>query len=500
MKNFFDLINKTIADYRTNIIQETENGAKGYSTTSSNLLDMHFKLSSYRNKVAEIVPDFMKAYNENPSMAMKYLFYARDILEGLGERNFFRVVIKSLAKNNKFPAKFVEYIPEYGRYDDLFALMETPLKKEVYYFINSQLIKDMEAVRAGKNPSLLAKWMPSINTSSKKTVSLAKKLVKALGLSEKQYRVMLTILRNKLNIVEQKMSAGEWDKIDYEKVASKANAIYRNAFMEHDGHRRTIYLGKLSSGEAKINAKTLLPYEIVHNYCGSFVRTPKSYDATLENLWKSLPSIGINSNTIVVADGSGSMCGTVGNTKVTALSVANSLAIYFAEKLRGVYNNKYITFSEHPQFVDMSKCNSLKDKITMALKHCEIASTNIEAVFDLILKTAITNRVKPEDMMDNILIISDMEFNDASYKQTNKTLFEYIAQKYAHNGYKIPRLIFWNVNSRTNTIPITCNENGVTLVSGFSPNVFNMVLNNELDPYKALIKTLMSERYSKIKI
>ena len=499
MNDFFNLVRQAVDNYRTNKMQTTENGALGYSTTSSKILDMHFKLSSYRNKVAEIVPDFMQAYNENPALAMKYLFYARDILEGLGERNFFRTIVKYLAKNNKFPADFIQYIPEYGRYDDLFVLMGTPLEKEVFYFVNTQLLKDMEAVRAGKNPSLLAKWMPSINTSSKKTVSLAKKLVKALGLSEKQYRIMLTVLRSKLNIVEQKMSAGEWDKIDYETVASKANAIYRNAFMEHDGNRRTIYLGKLSAGQAKINAKTLLPYEIVHNYCSSY-RGPQKYDATLENLWKSLPYVGIDSNTIVVADGSGSMCSRVGKSNVTALEVANSLAIYFAEKLKGAYNNKYITFSEHPQFVDMSRCNSLKDKITMALKHCEIADTNIEAVFNLILNTAINYEIKPKDMMDNILIISDMEFNEACYRRVDKSLFESIAERYARNGYKLPRLIFWNVNSRTNTIPVTYNESGVTLVSGFSPNVFNMVLNNELDPYKALVKTLMSERYNKIKI
>ena len=499
MNDFFNLIHQAVDNYHANKMQTTENGAVGYSTTSSNLLDMHFKLSSYRNKVADIVPDFMKAYNENPALTMKYLFYARDILEGLGERNFFRTIVKYLAKNDKFPADFIQYIPDYGRYDDLFVLMDTSLEDEMFYFINSQLIKDIEAARAGKNPSLLAKWMPSINTSSKKTVSLAKRIVKALGLSEKQYRVMLTILRSKLNIVEQKMSAGEWDKIDYEKVTSKANMIYRNAFMEHDGQRRTIYLGKLSAGQTKINAKTLLPYEIVHNYCDAH-RGPVAYDAAMESLWKSLPSVGIDSSTIVVADGSGSMCSRVGKSNVTALEVANSLAIYFAEKLKGVYNNKYITFSERPQFVDMSRCNSLKDKINMAIKHCEIADTNIEAVFNLILNTAINNRIKPEDMMSNILIISDMEFNEACYKRVDKSLFENIAARYAYYGYKLPRLIFWNVNSRTNTIPITYNESGVTLVSGFSPNVFNMVVNNELDPYKALVKILMSERYNKIKI
>ena len=162
---------------------------------------------------------------------------------------------------------------------------------------------------------------------------------------------------------------------------------------------------------------------------------------------------------------------TVGIYKhVTALDVANALAIYFAERASGEFKDKYITFSKSPQLVDLGKVKTLRDKISIALKHNEIANTNVEAVFDLILNTAIKHNMKQEDVPQNILIISDMEFDEATCcAPSDERLFTTIGKKYANSGYKLPRLVFWNVNSRTRTIPVTQNENGVALVSGFSP-------------------------------
>jgi uncharacterized protein with von Willebrand factor type A (vWA) domain len=271
----------------------------------------------------------------------------------------------------------------------------------------------------------------------------------------------------------------------YEAVPSRANLIYNDAFLRNDEERRRAFLAALDKGEARVNASVLYPHDIVHKYGDSTYYSYRlnRYDAALEALWRELPdTVSERGNTIVVADGSGSMCSSVGGTKVTALEVANALAIYFAERSSGEFKDKYITFSEHPQLVDFGNANTLRDKIAVALTHNECANTNIEAVFDLILNTAISNRMRQEDIPANVLIISDMEFDGCAvcstvdrssrygrqYSRVSSNLFKVIEQKYRRDGYKLPRLIFRHVNSRTGTIPVRENDMGVAS-SAFSP-------------------------------
>lgn len=232
-------------------------------------------------------------------------------------------------------------------------------------------------------------------------------------------------------------------------------------------------------------------------------------------LWKNLPDMVQGcGNTIVVADGSGSMGVNVGGTNVSALEVANALAIYFAERSSGQFKDQYITFSERPQLVDLSQGKNLREKLRIAKSHNEVANTNIEAVFELILATAINKRMEQSELPANILIISDMEFDScattnaqphrgygwgySSRVASTATLFEVIAKRYADAGYQLPRLVFWNVNSRTGTIPVKENELGVALVSGFSPNVAKMVMSGKLDPYDCLLEAVNAERYQPV--
>jgi hypothetical protein len=323
-------------------------------------------------------------------------------------------------------------------------------------------------------------------------------LIEAMGMNTKTYRKMLVKMRAYLDVVEVKMTAQEWDKIKYENVPSRANLIYNNAFFRHDEERRRAFLEALEKGETKINASTAYPHDIVHQYMINYGRV-KEKNITLEEMWKRLPNlIQGNDNTIVVADGSGSMTSTIGETGVTALSVANALAIYFAERSSGQFKDNYITFSQRPQLVDFSSCESLKEKIDMALLHNEVANTNIKAVFELILKTAINKKMEQSELPQNILIVSDMEFDMCGGEDLDQRLFEVIANDYEQAGYKLPRLVFWNVNSRTRTIPIIENELGVALVSGFSVNIAKMVLSSRLDAYECLMEQLMSERYAPI--
>lgn len=501
--------------------QLTENGAVGYRTTGKELLDLNFAVASLRGMdEREIVKRFTKAFFEDKILAMKWLFYARDVREGLGERRLFRVVLAHLVHTNpEMVIPVINLIPEYGRYDDLWCLLDNPKSaRKVYQIVDAQLRKDLENKSANKSISLLAKWMPSVNASSAKTKERGKKLAKALHMSERTYRKTLAELRQYLDVVEVKMSDKNWSEIKYEAVPSRANLIYNKAFLRNDKERRRDYLGKLEKGETKINASTLFPHDIVNKYdCGRYSMGPK--DPTIEALWNALPdTVKGCGNTIVVADGSGSMDTRVDpKSKVTALDVANALAIYFAERSSGQFKDKYITFSENPQFVDFSKCSSLHEKLRLAMTHNEVANTNIEKVFYMILTAAVINKMTQEDLPKNILIISDMEFDACATSgeptardrrrayhyggpavAPTQTLFDTIAKKYAEYGYQMPRLVFWNVNSRTGTIPVKENALGVALVSGFSVNVAKMVMSGKTNPFECLLETLNDERYDPV--
>ena len=510
--NFMNAVRQTLDnEYNVSI---TENGAVGYRTTGKELLDLNFAVASLRKMTdAEVARRFKKAFCENEVLAMKWLFYARDARQGLGERRLFRVVLADLVKSNpEMVVPVINLIPEYGRFDDLWCLLDNDeIANVIYKIVDDQLKRDWENMAAKKPISLIAKWMPSINASSVKTKEYGKKLCKALQMTEREYRKALSKLRAYLDVVEVKMSDKNWSEIKYETVPSRANLIYNNAFLRNDEARRREYLGQLEKGETKINASTLFPHDIVHKYMSNGVWSSRlnAKDATIEALWKALPdTVKGCGNTIVVADGSGSMTCTVDNSsRVTALEVANALAVYFAERSSGQFKDKYITFSARPQFVDFSNCDSLHAKLKKALAHNEVANTNIEKVFDLILTSAVNNNMHQKDLPQNILIISDMEFDSCAtcgngdrYSRSRPTqkLFDAIAQKYARAGYKMPRLVFWNVNSRTGTIPVKENDLGVALVSGFSVNVAKMIMSGKTDPFECLLETLNSERYAPI--
>lgn len=499
MNTFMDNLKHTL----NNEGAYTENGAAAYRTSGKELLDINFAVTSMRNESeAQIEKRFAKAFYEDNLLAIKWLFFAGDVRGGLGERRLFRVGMRFIAKHNpEIALKILSLVPEYTRWDNYLCLLDTDLRNDVCEILGRQLDEDILNKRAGENISLLAKWLPSPNTSSPQTKRYAKILIREFGLTEKQYRKFLSELRAYLRVVETKMSAKQWSEIDYSSVPSRANLIYNAAFLRNDEERRRTYLESLQKGETTINAGVLYPHDIVHKYAGGYGYTQGKLDTTLEELWKVLPDyVKDNSTTICVADGSGSMTSCVGNSRVSCLDVANALAIYFAERCSGEFKDKYITFSEHPQLVDFSKCNNLRDKINIALSHSEVANTNIKAVFALILKTAINTHMKQEDLPENILILSDMEFDMAQgyHHKINNTLFAEIAQEYQRCGYKLPRLVFWNICSRTNTVPVQENENGVALVSGFSPAIVKMVLSNSVDPWDCLLEQLNSERYAPV--
>lgn len=499
--NFMEQLHTILNDAR----KITENGAIGYETTGKALVDLNFAAASLRNESeTEIVKRFIQALYEDKILAMKWLFFLRDVRGGLGERRSFRVIIRYLAESNpEMVSGLVEIMAEYGRFDDLLCLLDTPVEGMVLTVLKAQLDADAEHMEKGESVSLCAKWMPGNNTSSPEARRLAGKLQHFMGLTAKEYRKLLVSLRGYLNVTEVYMSSNRWDEIDYAKVASKANLLYRNAFLAHDEIRRKEYLKEVEQGETVMHAGALMPHEIVVQYTvrqsGGWKLEVQAEDAALEALWKNLPdAVAGAQNVLCVVDGSGSMLCPVGDGDTTALHVSNALGIYFAERMEGVYHNKFITFSNSPKYVDLSSCRTLREKLELACSNSDCTNTNLEATFHLVLETAVRNNLKQKDLPQTILVISDMEFDSAMWGRNQETLFDTIRKRFARHGYRMPKLVFWNVNSRTNVIPVRENELGVGLVSGFSVNVCNMVLSNELDPFLCLKKILDGERYNPV--
>lgn len=508
MSNFYE--NLKNAQANTSV---TEKGMEGYKHTNHALTDFNFGIASYRGNIVKAAQDFERVLQEKEEYVLKYLFYLRDAREGIGERDLFRACIRQLLFSNavnkdEIVSVVLKQTPEFGRWDDLWLFLDTKYVNQVITLIKETLTQDWANFKAGKSVSLLAKWLPSANASSKKTKRLAKLVIEGLKTSPKNYRKVLSALRAYIDVTEVKTCGNDWENIDYNKVPSKANLKYKEAFLKHDEERRREFLSKAIIGDKtiKVHMSVAFPHEIVHKYVKNEawnVAGIKPYDQSLEAYWKNLkPCVGLK-DTIVVRDGSGSMTCAVGGTEITALDISTALAIYCAQFLEGGFKNKFITFDDHAQMVDLSKDGSLHTKLKTTYSYTGCGTTNVEDVFNLILKTARYSNMKPEEMPSTVLIISDMEFDPSAgtsgwYSRgmnAGANVFTEMDTRFKQYGYQMPKLAFWNVNSRTQTIPCVYNENGVLLISGFSQNVLSMVMNGKTDPYDAIIEELNKERY-----
>ena len=470
----------------------TENGAATHITTESDCLDLFATIGALRRESdSEIVTRFIRAYSENKDIAMKLLFFARDIRGGLGERRVFKVILNWLANNEpKTVRKNLEYVAEYGRFDDLLCLMGTACEKDMLDVLKAQFEADNNALANGGEVSLLAKWLPSVNASSSETVLYAKKIAKHFGLNDASYRKALVALRAHIRIIENNLREKDYS-FDYSKQPSKAMYKYRKAFIRNDGERYSQFLDKVTAGEAKLHASTLMPYEIITPF---FRRNVSDEERkAINTTWISQEDFGDTENALAVIDGSGSMYGGVDPMPAT---VALSLGIYFAERNKGAFKNHFITFSENPQLVEI-KGEDILDKVRYCHGFNEVANTNIQKVFELILDAAKKNSVPQDELPKKLYIISDMEF-DYCAEDASLTNFEYAKKLFAEAGYTLPEIVFWNVASRNRQQPFTKNEQGVALVSGCTPRLFSMVASGTMNPYAFMLEVVESERYAKI--
>ena len=483
----------------------TENGAVTHKTTKSDLLDMFAMGAAYRTRSDEdVILMFQKAYKENPVYALKCLFYIRDVRGGQGERRFFRVATKYLASyDTNAMRRNLQYVPEFGRWDDLFVFIGTPLENDALNIIKHQLALDVQC----KTPSLLGKWMPSENTSSQKTRKTAAKVRKFIGMTPKQYRKTLSVLRARINVLERLMSEGRWDEIEFDKIPSKAGLKYKNAFARHDIERMKrnpevkTYEAFAKDTETKVNAKALYPYEVVAKALTACHRPMDHTDRLMVNkYWENLADYfqGKTFNGLAVVDTSASM--TWHGGEATPLNVAISLGLYCAERANGPFANHYVSFSRTPRLIETNGVDFC-DKVYRIYRTNLCENTNIEATFDMLLQTALNNGCGQDELPQNIIVISDMEFDQGTaYMNRNnaKTLMENIREKWARHGYRLPHLIYWNCQARQNNIPEDIGCGLVSYVSGMSPSIFETILSGKTG-LDLMMEKLNSPRYECIR-
>lgn len=493
----------------------TTNDMGAYKSTLNSVLDLFVKGASYRSNPSDIISLVEKAYNEDKNLALKCLFYLRDVRGniGQGEREIFRKAIRRIAEldtDNFIKSDIISLIPIYGRWDDIFSLFDVSefLNIEILKVLSNQLDKDIKAIKSSPDAeiSILAKWLPSCNTSSEKSRQLAKRIYKSFGVSEQVYRKTLAVLRKRIGIIERNLSEKDYT-FDYSSIPSNANLKYRACFVRNDNERYQKHIEDVANAllnndknGAKDNVRTLYPYEIVSKII--FEPYMSNLDKTrYNNLWMQLPNYfgekSINKNWLTVIDTSGSMTCTCGN--VRPIDVAISLGLYIGERNTGIFKDKYITFSEEPQLIEFGNIKSIYDRVQFIYNNSIISNTNIEAVFDLILRSAVANGIPAEEMPEGVFIISDMQFDAAIDDSQNESIYELVQKKYEIMGYKAPKLIFWNVAQIDyDNLPVKKNDTGAILVNGCKPGMFEMILSG-CTPEEFMINVLNDERYSKIR-
>lgn len=491
-----------------NNITLTENGGLTRKSTLSSVLDMFALGAAYRDRSDEdVILLFKNAFEEDANLAMKCLFYLRDIREGQGERRFFRVVYRWLCcKHPEVAIKNLKYISEYGRWDDLiYATEGTKAEFAAFTLIRRQFLNDLQS----KTPSLLGKWLPSINASSQNTKRLAKKIAHFLSMTDKEYRKALSNLREKIKVLEKLMSENRWDEIEFDKIPSQAGLIYRNAFARRDILREKYRV--FANSDKEVNADALYPHDIAKKAFHMYEHTPidDPERLMLQKYWDNLRDFynGREENGIAIVDVSGSMHG-------IPLEAAVSLGAYIADKAHGPFANHFITFSMKPELIKFEGLD-IVDKFHRCLRSDWEMNTNIHAVFDLLLSTAKKKNVKSEDMPTRLYIFSDMEFDAClstkesdysgwgwqwvTHPTSKEELFsdlENIKKEWAKAGYKMPSIVFWNLRSRQNIIPAI--GEGFSYVSGFSPVMIDNILSGK-DGYDLMIdKLINSGRYDSI--
>jgi hypothetical protein len=476
---------------------ETQNGAVTNKSSLDDCVNFFAQGGSIRSRSeSEIIALFAKAFAQDKTIAVRLMYMFRDVRGGQGQRRPFRIQLNWLAQHYPEQTRpLIDLVSEYGRWDDVYSVANTACEQYALGLMKKQVSKDLDGITANQPISILGKWLKRINTSSVESVKLGNATRQAFGLTAKDYRKLCSHLNRYLEVAENRMSRGEWDKIEYSKLPSQCLLKHRKAFSRNDSERYMEFIDLAKQGKVNVNASTLYPYQIVSKIISSWTSNITPDEA--EVLWNNLPQIDVDNNAIVVADVSGSMTG-------LPMEVCISLAIYFAGKSKGPYHDKFITFSVKPTLQTLKGAN-IFEKVHNLTQAEWGMTTNLELVFDVILQAAVSEELRPDDMVGTIYIISDMEFNSITKNQVRQekveTFYDSIRDRFTQHGYTIPKLVFWNVNANPGNFPVVHNTPNTCMISGFSPNILKYITgeqNEILTPEGMMLEVVNSPRYSNI--
>lgn len=462
----------------TMVPSTTFNGAATYASSNDNLVDLFFTIGSSRKK--DITTLFNCAFAQDPLLALKMLFWARDVRGGAGERDTPRKLLQNLEKVNKdLLILNLPLIPEYGRFDDLLIFNDAEVKMHAYAIYTTALMT---------GNGLAGKWAP-------RKGPIANDLRKYMNLTPKSYRKMIV---NLTKVVETHMCAKEWDKIVYDHVPSVAASRYQKAFNKHDPVRYAEWKKGLETGTSKVNASALFPYDVIRS-------VSKGDSKVALAQWEALPNyLTENAKILPMIDLSGSMTVAVPGMKNTScMDIAISLGLYIADKQTGAFSNMWLTFSRDSHIEVLN--GNLIDKLSQ-IRYSRVGyDTNIESAFNSILDVAVKNKVPAHEMPKYLLVISDMEFNPSYAGGVNTPIFEIARNMFAKAGYTCPVLVWWNVNARGGDIvgnaPVKFDQKDTALISGFSPSIMRSVLSaTNVSPRDIMLETLNNPRYDLVKI
>jgi hypothetical protein len=475
-------------------LARTENGALAHASTGSKVLNLFALGGAVRQRSEQEVRDLIhEAWNDDKSLAIRAIFFLADVREGQGERDFFKNALNYLIQHSpEVAARIIPLIPEYSRWDLVYQFVATKLEADMFSYVKEQFQKDLKT----ETPSLLGKWLKSVNTSSEESNKLGRLTAKKLGLTEKEYRKSLSTLRERIGVVEKAMSAQNWDKVDFNKMPGMAYSRYMNAWKTHIPTKLEKYLDAVTKGELAMKTGVLYPHNVMKDALLAHNSSDRVKTQSTELQWKGLPDYvdGDMEYIMPVIDTSASMRTPIDSSGTSAELVARSLGIYLSERLAGPFKNHFITFSSRPVLAELKGETIARRYINMP---SIVENTNIEAVFDLILNTAVTNRLTAEDMPSKIVIFSDMEFDSAATSRVDLTLFNAIERKFVAAGYALPQLIFWNLSARNDQHPVNQHKSGAALVSGYSPVTFKYMLGKPItSPYENMLEVLNSPRYA----
>lgn len=454
---------------------KTHNGAATLKSSLNKNVDLFFMIG---NRAKDFTNEFRDAYREDADIATRILLWARDPRGGAGERETFRIILRDLEVQD-FPlfSKILPHVPRLGRWDDVLEALTIPGQK-----LAASLVK--EALSNGDG--LCAKWMPREHSNNQKKRRQARALAAFMGLSSRQYRKLLA---RASNTVEQKMCAKDWEKINYEQVPALASARYQKAFMRNDQVRYSDFASALEKGKAEVKAETLFPYDVMKSLKSG------GSQKVIQAQWEALPDYMGEESILPMVDTSSSMTWFQVAKGINGYDVAASLGLYCADKAKGAFKDTLLTFSTTPKLIHVD--GSFDRKLRTLNSYTEYGSTNVEKAFDLILRTAIRNRVAQKEMPSILLVLSDMEFNSC-VKNPSATAYKDMCEQYRRAGYKIPKVVFWNLNSRSGNVPVTAGTNGTALVSGFSQSILKGILSSDMEnftPKGVMLSTVGIDRY-----